>query len=53
MYDSIELDHYDGVGTVSIEDRRIGVVKEKFLEERIRIDYSYGEIDDSKFYNNK
>jgi len=53
MYDSIELDHYDGVGTVTMEDREIGVVKEKFLEERITVDYSYGEIDDSKFYNRK
>jgi hypothetical protein len=53
MYNNIELDPYDGVGTVTIEDRKIGVVKEKFLEERITVDYSYGEIDDSKFYNNK
>jgi hypothetical protein len=53
MYDSIELDHYDEVGTVTIEDRKIGAVKEKFLEERITVDYSYGEIDNSKFYNNK
>jgi hypothetical protein len=50
-YDEIELDHYDGVGTVTIEDRKIGVVKEKFLEERITVDYSYNEVDDSKFYN--
>ena len=53
QYDEIELEAYDGVGTVTIEDRKIGVVKEKFLEERITIDYSYNEIDDSKFYNNK
>jgi hypothetical protein len=52
-YDEIELEAYDGVGTVTIEDRKIGVVKEKFLEERITVDYSYNEIDDSKFYNNK
>jgi hypothetical protein len=51
QYDEIELDHYDGVGTVTIEDRVIGVVKEKFLEERITVDYSYNEVDDSKFYN--
>ena len=36
-----------------IEDRKIGTVKEKFLEERITVDYSYNERDDSKFYNNK
>ena len=53
QYDEIELEAYDGVGTVTIEDRKIGVVKEKFLEERITVDYSYNEIDESKFYNNK
>ena len=52
-YDEIELEAYDGVGTAMIEDRKIGTVKEKFLEERITVDYSYNEIDDSKFYNNK
>jgi len=51
QYDEIELDPFDGVGTVTIEDRKIGVVKEKFLEERIIVDYSYNEVDDSKFYN--
>ena len=51
QYDEIELEAYDGVGTVTIEDRKIGVVKEKFLEERITVDYSYNEVDDSKFYN--
>ena len=53
QYDEIELEAYDGVGTVTIEDRKIGVVKEKLLEEIITVDYSYNEIDDSKFYNNK
>ena len=53
QYDEIELEAYDGVGTVTIEDRKIGVVKEKFLEERITVDYSYNEVDDSKFYNNE
>ena len=51
QYDEIELEAYDGVATVTIEDRVIGVVKEKFLEERITVDYSYNEVDDSKFYN--
>ena len=50
-YDEIELDPYEGIGTVTIEDRKIGVVKEKFLEERITVDYSYKEVDDSHFYN--
>jgi len=53
MYNNIELDIYDGVGTVTIEDRKLGVVKEKFLEERIVVDYSFNEVDDSKFYNTK
>lgn len=53
QYDEIDLEPYDGVGTVTIEDRKIGVVKEKFLEERITVDYAYNEVDDSKFYNNK
>jgi hypothetical protein len=53
MYDEIDLEPYDGIGTVTIEDRKIGVVKEKFLEEKITVDYNYNEVDDSKFYNNK
>jgi hypothetical protein len=53
QYNEIDLEPYDGVGTVTIEDRTIGVVKEKFLEERITVDYAYNEVDDSKFYNNK
>ncbi len=53
MYDEIDLEPYDGIGTVTIEDRQIGVVKEKFLEEKITVDYNYNEVDDSKFYNNK
>ena len=41
QYNEIDLEPYDGVGTVTIEDRTIGVVKEKFLEERITVDYAY------------
>ena len=48
-YDDLELDPYDGVGSVVIEDRKIGTVKEKFLEERITVDFTYGEHDDSRF----
>ena len=48
-YDELELDPYDGVGSVVIEDRKIGTVKEKFLEERITVDFTYGEHDDSRF----
>lgn len=48
-YDELELDPYEGIGSVVIEDRKIGTVKEKFLEERITVDFTYGEHDDSKF----
>jgi hypothetical protein len=52
-YDDIELDHYDGIGQVFIEDRLIGVVKEKFIEKIMVVDYSYNEHDDSGFYKRK
>jgi hypothetical protein len=52
-YDDIELDHYDGIGQVFIEDRLIGVVKEKFIEKTMVVDYSYNEHDDSGFYKRK
>ena len=49
-YDDIDLDPHDGIGQVFIEDRLIGTVKEKYLEKVIKVDYSYNEHDDSKFY---
>jgi len=52
-YDDIELDHYDGIGQVFVEDRLIGVVKEKFIEKTMIVDYSYNEHDDSGFYKRK
>jgi hypothetical protein len=53
QYDKIDLDHYDGIGQVFIEDRLIGVVKEKFIEKIMVVDYSYNEHDDSGFYKSK
>jgi hypothetical protein len=52
-YDEIELDPHGGVGTVTIEDRVIGVVKEKYSSETITVTYDYDEIDDSNFYSTK
>lgn len=47
-YDDIELDIYEGVGQVFIEDRLTGVITEKFLSKQVRIDYSFLEHDDAK-----
>lgn len=49
-YDDVELDPDLGVGSVMIEDREIGTVKERFLTERLRVDYFEDEQDDSRFY---
>ena len=47
-YNSVDLDPYAGVGTVMIEDRKTGTIKQKELSKVVRIDYSYNEYDDSK-----
>ena len=49
-YDDVELDPEMGIGSVMIEDREIGTVKERFLTEKIRVDYFEDEQDDSRFY---
>lgn len=49
-YDDVELDPDLGVGSVVIEDREIGTVKERFLTEKIVIDYFEDEHDDSRLY---
>jgi hypothetical protein len=49
-YDDEELDAGLGRGSVMIEDREIGVVKERWLTERLVIDYYEDEHDDSHFY---
>jgi len=52
-YDEIELDPQNGIGTVTIEDRVMGVVREKYSSETITVTYDYDEIDDSNFYSAK
>lgn len=47
-YNSVDLDHDSGVGTVMIEDRKTGTIKQKELTKEVRVDYSYNEYDDSK-----
>ena len=47
-YNSVDLDPYAGVGTVMIEDRKTGTIKQKELSKVVRVDYSYNEYDDSK-----
>jgi hypothetical protein len=49
-YDGIYLDPDLGIGSVMIEDREIGVVKEKWLTEKVVIEYVEDEHDDSDFY---
>lgn len=49
-YDDIYLDPDLGIGSVMIEDREIGVVREKWLTEKVVIDYVEDEHDDSDFY---
>jgi len=49
-YDDIDLDPDCGIGQAFIEDRLIGTVKEKYLEKVIKVDYSFNEHDESKFY---
>jgi len=49
-YDSIDLDPYEGVATVMIEDRKTGTIKQKELTKVVRVDYSYREINDSKIF---
>ena len=49
-YKSIDLDPHEGIGQVIMEDRKTGVIKQKELTKVVRVDYSYGEIDDSKIF---
>jgi hypothetical protein len=50
-YESIDLSVKYGIGQVCMEDREIGVVKEKVFEKAIRIEYVEREIDDSDYYS--
>lgn len=49
-YDEHVLDYDTGVGEVIIEDRWIGVVKEKRLHEKVEINHVEYEWDDTNFY---
>jgi hypothetical protein len=49
-YNSVDLDHYEGIGTVMIEDRKTGTIKQKELTKVVKVEYSYCEIDDSKIF---
>ena len=51
-YDDIELDAEYGIGQVTIEDRQIGTVKEKFLRKQVVTKFVEDEHDDSRFYYN-
>lgn len=53
QYDDINLDPYDNIGHVFIEDRLNGIVKEKYAEKIITIDYNFNEHDDSKLFYKK
>ena len=52
-YDNIDLDIYDGVGSVMIEDRLTGQIKEKAIQKIIRVDYIMTETDDTKRFGYK
>ena len=52
-YDEADLDIYEGVGCIYIEDRLTGQIKEKTLEKIIRTDYSYVEYDNTKLFGYK
>lgn len=52
-YETIDLDIYEGVGSVMIEDRQTGVIKEKTLEKIVRVEYMLREHDDTKRFGYK
>lgn len=52
-YDSIELDIYEGVGEVVIEDRKTGQIKYKTLEKIVKVEYMLSEYDDTKKFGYK
>lgn len=52
-YNKVDLDIYEGVGSVMIEDRLTGQIKEKSLEKVVRIEYVFREIDDTKLFGYK
>jgi hypothetical protein len=53
MYDELELDIYEGIGSVVIEDRLSGQIKEKSLQAIVTVEYSMIENDDTKYFGYK
>ena len=49
-YNLQDLNHYEGVCSVTMEDRKTGTIKDKYLLKVISIDYSEVEQDDSKTF---
>jgi hypothetical protein len=49
-YEDQELYEAIGVGSVMIEDRQCGVVREKWLRKTMVVEYEEEEIDDSKIF---
>ena len=47
-YNSVDLDPYEGIGTVMIEDRKTGTIKQKELSKIVKVEYSYNEYCDAK-----
>ena len=52
-YNEVHLDIYEGVGSVTIEDRLTGQIKEKSLEKIVRVEYMFRETDDIKLFGYK
>jgi hypothetical protein len=52
-YNDVDLDIYDGVGSVMIEDRLTGTITEKSLEKIIKVDYILTEHSDAKLFGYK
>jgi hypothetical protein len=52
-YNEVHLDIYEGVGSVTIEDRLTGQIKEKSLEKIVRVEYMFRETDDTKLFGYK
>ena len=47
-FESLELDHYAGVGQILLEDRLTGIIIERSLEKIISVDYTQREFNDAK-----
>lgn len=50
FYNQQNLDHYEGVCSVTMEDRKTGTIKDKYLLKVVSVSYSEQENDDSKLF---